>query len=359
VTARFATIDHNLVFATSTKSPGTFGTLAAADKECADRAAAAGLSGTFKAFLSTSTVNAVDRLVVPSTTTPARGWVRLDGRPLFDAVTDISSLHRIWYPVLYDENGDALVAGDDGVWTGTLPDGTPTGYTCSSWKAGSEAGTWGEATSGAQLWVDANRSLCDDGPNYFSPFRFYCFMVDKTAAVAPPAPVPGKRIWATKSMFVSGGGKASADALCAAEKPADVAAATALLNTTTAAASTLLVPGARYVRPDGVLVGTTEDLIAASVGDKPLASGIWQHGDGTYITNASDLDYAYDAYTGANGGLDIVGTAQSTCNDWKGTTAATGTVGIYMRTTRFWNQFQSPCDPAMQSVRFFIVCVEK
>jgi hypothetical protein len=354
VTARFAAIDHNLVFATSTMSPGDFGSLAVADQACADRAAAAGLVGTFKAWLSTTQVNASDRLA------GARGWIRLDGLPLFDAVTDITTLHRIWYPVLYDELGTTLTLGDGGVWTGTRPEGGPTDYTCGDWT-GSVGATWGDATGGAELWTDTNRSACKEGqPNYFGPFRFYCFMVDKSAPLAAPTPVAGRKIWASKSTFASGAGKARADALCDAEKPAGVAATTALLATTMAAASTLLVPGALYVRPDGVPVGTTEELIAASSGDGTLPSGIWQNGDGTYITNgAGDLDYAYDAFTGAHGGLDAPGTMATTCNDWKDTVGATGSVGFYMRTTSFWNGYPATCDPAQQSVRTFVLCVEK
>jgi hypothetical protein len=359
VTARFAVIDHNLVFATSTKSEGTFGALAVADQACADRAVAVGLTGHFKAFLSTSTVNAVDRLVVPGTSTPARGWIRLDGLPLFDATTDITTLHRIWYPVLFDEQGTILSidSQDDGVWTGTEPDGkaSPSG-TCGDWMMAAVAGIYGSAASGSQLWTHANGGTCAMGqPNYFGPFRFYCFMVDKTAPLAAPMPAAGKKIWATKAVFASGGGKASADDLCAAEKPAGVTDAIALLNTTTAAASTLLTPGALYVRPDGVAVGTTEELIAASTNGPPLPSGIWQNGDGTYITNGAD--YAYYAYTGGNGRLDVAGTVNSTCNDWTSTAGVNGTIGLYMHTTDFWNQVNFPCD----STEFptHVSCVEK
>jgi len=74
----------NIAFVTSAKYVGgQFGGLDAADKECARLALAARLPGTYKAWLSTSTEDAIDRLG------SARGWVRVDGKPFADERKEI------------------------------------------------------------------------------------------------------------------------------------------------------------------------------------------------------------------------------------------------------------------------------
>src|SRR5690606_988458 len=66
-----AALPTNIVFVTSTQHVAQdLGGLEGADRICADRAAAAGLPGTYVAWLSTRTVDARDRLA------GARGWVR-------------------------------------------------------------------------------------------------------------------------------------------------------------------------------------------------------------------------------------------------------------------------------------------
>src|SRR5579862_10016198 len=82
-----ATIDvsptgNNVVFATAGVHTGALGGIAGADTICAQEAASAGLAGHYVAWLSTTTVAASSRLVLPGTSTPARGWVRRDGRPV-------------------------------------------------------------------------------------------------------------------------------------------------------------------------------------------------------------------------------------------------------------------------------------
>jgi len=72
----------NFVFATSTSYPADFGGLAGADAICNQHAGDAGLPGTYVAWLSTTTVDARDRLA------GARGFVRPDGLPFADTVDD-------------------------------------------------------------------------------------------------------------------------------------------------------------------------------------------------------------------------------------------------------------------------------
>ncbi|HYL59494.1 MAG TPA: hypothetical protein VEU51_11520, partial [Candidatus Acidoferrales bacterium] len=70
-----ATPVFNKVFVTSSTFDGNLGGQAGADADCASLASGAGLAGTFKAWLSTSGLNAKDKLG------SARGFVRIDGQP--------------------------------------------------------------------------------------------------------------------------------------------------------------------------------------------------------------------------------------------------------------------------------------
>jgi len=105
----------NKAFVTSATFTGKLGGQKGADAKCARAAKAVGLSGTFKAWLSTSKRNAKGKLGT------ARGFVRVDGQPFADQVSDIVA-GRIFNPLDIDENGDAHP--DNAVWTGTLGDGT-------------------------------------------------------------------------------------------------------------------------------------------------------------------------------------------------------------------------------------------
>jgi uncharacterized repeat protein (TIGR02543 family) len=354
-TARFVPIDHNLVFATSEKGDGYFGGLAAGDAMCSRLATAANLAGTYRAYLSTSSVNAVSRLTVPGTSTPARGFVRLDGKPIFDAIDDVA-IGRVWYPIHYDENGNALATGDDAAWTGTQPNGHSSGAVCNDWQkpaTGSAYATYGEASAGPPLWVASNSGGCGAGEdNYFGPYRLTCFMVDKTTAVAAPTPVIGKRIWVSKNAWVPAGGRAAADAVCAADKPGTVANAAALLSTTDRAAADLLDPAATYVRPgDGVAVGTGADLIAVSRSAATLEVGPWTTADGSYTTS----NYFFFSGVPPGGNATTKGTADSTCDDWTATTNK-GSGGIWSRTNAlFWRQYTGPCNEAYG---YHLLCVE-
>ena len=63
----------NYVFATSSLHPGDLGGLAGADAICQQRATAAGLTGTYVAYLTSGGIHASTRLI------GSRGWQRVDG----------------------------------------------------------------------------------------------------------------------------------------------------------------------------------------------------------------------------------------------------------------------------------------
>src|SRR5579862_2649322 len=140
----------NKAFVTSATFTGDLGGQTGADAKCARAAKAVGLSGTFKAWLSTSKRNAKDKLGT------ARGFVRVDGQPFADQVSDIVA-GRIFNPLDIDENGDAHPDSPNPVWTGTLGDGTvATGDTCSDWTSNffEEDGDTGVSSYGPTFWTD-------------------------------------------------------------------------------------------------------------------------------------------------------------------------------------------------------------
>jgi len=78
--------------------------LAGADSACQARASAASLTGTYRAWLSTSGTGGVNAIARLGT---GRGWVRPDGKPFADTTNDISNGH-IFCPPRLDEFGHDL-----------------------------------------------------------------------------------------------------------------------------------------------------------------------------------------------------------------------------------------------------------
>src|SRR5262249_39285202 len=165
--AHFENIDHNLVFVTSEPLPSTGGGLQAADRFCADRAAAGPLSGTFVAILSDSTTAVVNRLRT------ARGFVRLDGLAIADTIAQLVMQHRLWYPILFDEYGNA-VKGD--AWYGSDQNGQPltADLNCASWTVSGTGVAASTAGNLGALYIY----------NCTEPHPIFCAMVDRTAPVS-------------------------------------------------------------------------------------------------------------------------------------------------------------------------------
>jgi hypothetical protein len=331
VTARFSTIDHNLVFVSSKPYQMNTGGLAGADTLCQGQAQLAGLTGTWKAILSDDSTNAFDRLVVPGTSTPSRGFMRMDGAPIGDTIANLIS-GPIWVPVVFDENGMPWLQR---VWTGTQAGGTRSND-CTNWT-GVGSGFFGDPYGGAVRWYYLGAApACGCGG-----LSVYCAMTDKSSSISP-VPVAGKKIWLSQAHFASGGGLAAADAQCDGDKPAGVGAAKALLATTTTPASALLGADVTYVRPDGILVGKGADM-ADPMG---LHSGIWQHSDGSYATTEEQV------WSGSLG-VDKTGTVASTCNDWMNNTGGMPFMGLPLFASGDWWHVEPPAADCTQQAKLY------
>lgn len=150
------------VFVSSAVQNADFGGIAGADALCTAEAAAAGLDGVFKAWLSTRSSSVADRLEHSD-----QPYMLVDGTVVavdWDDLVDRALLARIGR----DANGQPHT---DDVWTGTLWTGAsyPTDD-CEGFTSGSTGHSLcGASTSTTMTWTEAQTPACD------TPLRLYCF----------------------------------------------------------------------------------------------------------------------------------------------------------------------------------------
>ncbi len=176
------------VFVTSTDHPADFtmfdpGGLAVADIECAFLATRGGLdpSGRWVAWISTSTVNAKDRL------TPGSGPFVNTKRPTSEMIAnDIADLTdgTLDSMILYDESGAAPAAGFPSrhPWTGTRADGMLSlNRTCDNWTdIFGPSGLTGHTSTKDSRWTENELSSC------IARRPFYCFEAPPSTRPGPP-----------------------------------------------------------------------------------------------------------------------------------------------------------------------------
>lgn len=168
------------------------------------------------------------------------------------------------------------------------------------------------------------------------------------AAPLVPTVSTGKRIWLSESYRA---GAISPDQRCFADRPSGVTNAYALVGGTDRTAASRLKLTANYVRPDGMLVGTGQQLV-----DKTILTGIWQRGNGEYYRERFPT-----VWSGAES-LTSVGTKDVTCDNWTSPSGALyGNVGdLDTIGVRYWWTFaRVPCDAyGVPSRVIRLYCVE-
>jgi hypothetical protein len=297
---------YNYAFITSTQqSVTTIGGVAGADALCDARALAAGLPGTYVAWISSSTSNAKDRLGTAS------GWVRTDRRP-FAASAEDPYASKLLYPLNLDETG--ALAPADPIATATEPDGTVATEHCLDWTSvsGADHAYGGYPFIGSMRWSIGSYFTCND------PTRVYCLGKDH-ATPLPSSAVPGRLAFLTKIAFQPETGLAAADAECQTEATAQSLPGTykALLGTSSASPiSRFSTSGPTWVRLDGAAIWATAADAAAN---GPVLAPILFASDGARISTA----YTWIGSTALN----VAGT--DTCGDWSdGTSAKMGSIGV-------------------------------
>ena len=288
--------DNNIVFVTSgTYLPTDFKSgLDAADAKCASAAQSSHLVGTFVAFLSTSTTDAIVRLQ------NARGWVRPDGKPVADCISDLMT-QRMYYPPRLDETGNDIAPGEK-VMVGDDADN------CRNYTDPSAMIDYGNPYD-ASDWNGPSSTTCSQ------PLHLYCFGIDKSAPLAVTT-TSGPRAFVTVNSFLPGPtALAGADALCASEAQglSPPGMFKALLPTSTQSATARVgAPSAPWVRLDGA----------------QLAKSVLEFQAGNWLTSlsytAAHTDTSVLVYTG--GALTTTQSAVHTCNDWTDA-GGTGTAG--------------------------------
>jgi len=311
----------NAVFVTSAwYAPASLGGLAGADGICQDLAQAAGLPGTFVAWLSTSTVDARDRLA------GARGWARRDGKPVADTLADLTA-GRILHPPRVDERGAEVGTGAEYTVTATMAEGTLDGSgTCADFTAANGTVGYGMPYGGTAAWTAHALTTCG------TPTRIYCFGIDRVAPLAR-VPAAGRRAFVTGAAFAPTGGVAAADALCAGEAATAGLAGSFRALVATGSASALsrfaIVPTRPWVRPDGIPL--TPDYVTLASAPNVTATG-------DYIGGVNVWSGAADAGS--------TGSAATTCDDWMaGGAASSGTFGsAFVASPAFFGSTTGGCD---------------
>ena len=147
---------------TSTTTKGGLGGTTGADAICAGRATAAGLAGTFKAWLSVIGDGPATRF-----TQSAVPYRLVDGTLVANDWTDLTD-GTLAHAIDVDESGTHVAAD---VWTGTGAAGGPLALNCTDFTdstAGS-IGTCGNTASTSSGWTQSSTPGCG------LALRLYCF----------------------------------------------------------------------------------------------------------------------------------------------------------------------------------------
>jgi hypothetical protein len=318
--------DYNYAFVSSeTYVAGEIGGTVEADLKCQALADAAGLDGNYVAWLSTATGDAKSKLA------GARAWVRTDGRPFVDDVTDLIN-GRTLFPLGVDEWGQRL----DDVTVVTATDPTGVRYsdadhgTCDDWTSTDPqlATTGGVSDTGDASWTqwDSLSIGCD------AAVHLYCFGIDASEPL-DFEPTQGRVAFVTAQPLLPSVGLEVADSLCAEEAGQGglIGEFRAMMATDTATAlGRFDLDGATWVRPDGVPIVEA----AADLPDGILAP----------IARTADGVVAYPslAWTGAPD--PETASSLESCSSWT-TLVGEARVGLSSRSTSGWFDSESlACD---------------
>jgi hypothetical protein len=143
-----------IAFVTSSVFPGNYnGGLGASkfDALCSTLATAAGLQGSFKAFMLDGTTAPSDRVGVSSS-----GWQRPDGIPVVSPGVPGTTLLA---PINVSEKC-TVVADNVGAWTGVRPGSNTDPADCTNWSSASFTGYYGEPGAIDGTWLASTAGSC-------------------------------------------------------------------------------------------------------------------------------------------------------------------------------------------------------
>jgi len=159
----FALTNYNLF--------GTLGGLSGADNICNTRAQSSGLNGTFRAWLSTNTINAKDRIndgVYALPNTLGKPTIKVIGSKAdFSTGSILHRINRTSLGVEFYSNG--------AVWTGTNEFGNAVpNLNCNGWTSSLSTlnGTMGRTSFQNKSWTNSGTGSCNG-----DAYAIYCFQV--------------------------------------------------------------------------------------------------------------------------------------------------------------------------------------
>jgi hypothetical protein len=144
------------VFVTSTFYNGNLGGISGADAKCQTRANAAGLSGTWMAWIGTSASNGAPKSRLAQWNTPFR---RLDGTLLANNWNDLVD-GSLFAPINVTEFNQ--VASGQMAWTGSTANGSSWGSSGTDWTSSLTGllGTYGANINSNSTWTELGTDLC-------------------------------------------------------------------------------------------------------------------------------------------------------------------------------------------------------
>lgn len=157
----FDLLGEQRIFVTSTTANGNRGGVAGGDAICAARASAAGLTGSWVAWMADSSHSAASR-----TTQYDTAYVTTTGTTIAATFPDLTD-GTVQARIDKSELGAAVAASY--VWTGAGADGTGTGYTCNDWTTASNMvlGTSGRTDRTTSGWSAYMRRGCGNAARFF------------------------------------------------------------------------------------------------------------------------------------------------------------------------------------------------
>jgi hypothetical protein len=327
--------------------------VAAGDAVCQARATAAGLSGTFVAWLSDSTTDAYCHVQGHTGTVAlncgqsslpvaAGPWVRTDGYPFANTIDKLVKNGQVYTPVRYDETGTLVT--NFLYFTGTASSGAATANTCSGWtdNTNSSNTTFGSSDGTTYFWTSYSYTGCSVMDHLL------CFQTG-TGGSLPSLTIPAsaKKVFVTSitgignlSSWTDAGGNTgidAGDAICQARAiAAGITNATsfkAWLSDSTNSAIDHVTAGATtdgpFYRLDGVKIA---DNKAALINATSLFTAITRDETGAYNNNP--------VWTGTS--PSGVLTTNQNCVDWTSNLSGdNGTSGIEIESNSGWTTWSS------------------
>ena len=153
-----------IVFVSSDLHSGNLGGLNGADSKCQGLADAAGLSGTYKAWLSDSTGSPGTRF-----TKHTGPYINVDGSVVASHWEDLTDYLAHYNVIGLDERGSVTILPHR-AWTDTYGDGNffSSFFSCNNWTVNTGFGVFGSYETLSSKWSYQTTAMCD---NYY---HLYC-----------------------------------------------------------------------------------------------------------------------------------------------------------------------------------------